>query len=91
MNVLEVIIESFPDQEWLKADGLDEAVIGYSGDRLVYSKKKCIEILSQEFEPDEEDDGQTADEMALDHYYFNIAGSYVGELTPIFVEDDFLM
>lgn len=26
-------------------------------------------------------------EDAVEHYYFNIAGAYVGDLTPIFVND----
>jgi hypothetical protein len=32
------------------------------------------------------EEGMT-EEDALEHYYYNIAGSWVGEKTPIFCED----
>ena len=48
--------------------------------RLVYSKSKIIQILINQEEMTEED--------ALDHYYYNIHGAYIGERTPIYVEDD---
>jgi len=43
-TVLDDIIESFPDEDILKADGFDKAVIGIELDtmRLIYSKLKCI-------------------------------------------------
>jgi hypothetical protein len=45
--MLEKILEWFPEDEILKADGFDEAVIGIDENsmRLIYSKSKCIEIL----------------------------------------------
>jgi hypothetical protein len=78
--MLQEIIETFPDIEFLKADGLDSAVIGFDeqSERLIYSVSKIIEILMA--------DGMT-DEDALDHYYYNIAGAYVGEKTPIYCFD----
>ena len=85
MNILESIVEYYDNlgEEILKADGLDEAVIGieYSSGRLVYSKQKIIDILMS--------DGETSMEDALEHYDYNIAGGYVGELTPIWVDDMF--
>jgi hypothetical protein len=78
--MLQEIIENFPDIEFLKADGLDSAVIGFDeqSERLIYSVSKIMEILMS--------DGMT-DEDALDHYYYNIAGAYVGEKTPIYCFD----
>lgn len=78
--MLEKILGWFPDEELLKADGLDEAIIGIDDGsmRLIYSKSKCIEILCREM--DEED--------ALEHFNYNIAGGYVGEKTPIWCLDD---
>ncbi len=78
--MLQEIIENFPDIEFLKADGLDDAVIGFDerSERLIYSVSKIMEILMA--------DGMT-DEDALDHYYYNIAGAYVGEKTPIYCFD----
>ena len=45
--MLEDIIENYYEEEFLKADGFDEAVIGVEQHdmRLIYSVKKCIEIL----------------------------------------------
>jgi hypothetical protein len=66
--------------EYLVADGFDDAIIGTVDDIVIYSKTKCIEILKQDFTMTEED--------ALEYYYFNVVGAYVGEKTPMFVEDD---
>ena len=68
----------------LKADGFDEAIIGYTYDmvaqeeRLIYSVEKCIEILMQ-------DDMDYLE--AREYLDFNTIGSYVGKQTPIFLED----
>ena len=82
-SVLDTIVENYPDEEILKADGLDQAIIGIDEGslRLIYSKTKCIEIFVNEG-MDEED--------ALEHYYYNVVGSYVGEKTPIWCEDTLL-
>ena len=83
MSILDLIIEMNPEEEFLKADGLDEAIIGYDDQtgRLIYSMSKIINILI-------EDDGMT-EEDALEHYYYNIHGGYVGEKTPIWCCDYF--
>ena len=83
MSMLDLIIEQNPEDEFLKADGLDEAIIGYDdfSGRLIYSMTKIINILI-------EDDGMTEEE-ALEHYYYNIHGGYVGEQTPIWCNDYF--
>ena len=84
MSMLDSILERFPDETFLKADGFDEAIIGVEGTsmRLVYSVKKCIDILVTE-------DDETTLEDAYEHFEFNVRGSYVGEQTPIWVDDDF--
>jgi hypothetical protein len=78
--MLERLIESYGDEELLKADGFDDAVIGICTRdfRLIYSMKKCIEILIAE--------GMT-EEDALDHFYYNVSGAWVGDKTPIWCED----
>lgn len=83
MSNLDTILEIASDSEFLKADGLDDAVIGYddTSDRLIYSMTKVIDILIN-------DDGLT-EEDALEHYYYNIHGSYVGDKTPIWCYDYF--
>lgn len=82
MGVLDNILEQYPDQEFLKADGLDEAVIGFeiNTNKLVYSVRKCIEILVEQ---------DMTEEDAFDYFYYNILDAYVGELTPIWIDDNF--
>tara|TARA_R110000787_G_scaffold159769_1_gene273461 strand:+ start:143 stop:388 length:246 start_codon:yes stop_codon:yes gene_type:complete len=79
--MLESIVENFPDEDILKADGLDGAVIGIdlTTMRLIYSKLKCIEVLMLE-----DDMGYLE---ALEYLDFNTFNSYVGELTPIWCDD----
>jgi hypothetical protein len=70
------------DEECLVADGFDEAVIGISfgaNPVAVYSVQKVIDILVDQDEMDISD--------AIEHFEYNIAGSYLGEKTPIFVYD----
>lgn len=80
--MLEEILEYYPDETFLKADGFDGAVIGVEiaePMRLIYSVKKVIETLITEDEMSLED--------ALEHFEYNIRGSYVGEQTPIWCDD----
>ena len=81
--MLDVIVENYYDEEILKADGFDDAVIGIEPGsmRLIYSVTRCIEILIEE--------GMTQED-AIEHFDFNVAGSYVGEKTPIWCYDMFL-
>lgn len=79
------ILEYYPDQTFLKADGFDDAVIGVEiGDpmRLVYSVTKVIEKLVAIDEMSVED--------AIEHFEFNIRGAYVGEQTPIWCDDMYI-
>lgn len=81
MSRIDLLLEHLPDDiEMLKADGFDEAIIGYEENsyRLIYSTSKCIQILEEE--------GMTTED-ALDHFYYNVQGSYVGEQTPIWCND----
>ena len=66
--------------ELLAADGLDSALLGYvercgSPPCLVYDRAKCLEIFEKEF-------GDV--ESAIEWFEFNVAGSFVGELTPFY-------
>jgi hypothetical protein len=65
------------------ADGLEEAFIGigyqFHTPIALYSKNKAIQCLI--------DQGMD-EEQAYEYFDYNIAGSYVGEATPIFLEDD---
>lgn len=81
--MLQAIIDSHPDEQILIADGFDDAVIGIEipSMRLIYSVKRCIEILMED----------NMDELdAVEHFYYNVSGAYVGEQTPIWCHDNFL-
>ena len=69
---------------FLKADGFDEAVIGFeeNSGRLIYSVTKCLEILVTNDEMSMED--------AIEHFDFNVSGAWVGENTPIWCVDNLL-
>lgn len=80
MNMLNKIIDTYYDEEFLKADGFDDAVVGVSSNMiLIYSIDKCIEILMLDHKMDYAD--------ALEFFYFNVEGSFVGDKTPIFIYD----
>ena len=68
-------------QNALFADGYDDAIIGVELDyepRVVYDQNKIIDILMAEH--------KITDEEAQEFFDFNIAGSYVGMQTPIYVQ-----
>jgi len=74
-------VDEYYGVEFLYADGFDDAIIGvelYTGEpKLVYSVKKCIEILKRQ---------DMTDDEAIEYFEFNITGSYVGEQTPLWIE-----
>lgn len=82
MSILQQILEKFDGEEIIIADGFDEAIIGIeeSSMRVIYSVTKCLDVIEAE---------GMSDEDALEHFYFNVQGSYIGEKTPIFCFDDF--
>lgn len=86
MGKLQDLIDFYPDEEFLSADGLEDAIIGVYYDRqdsinrLVYSRTKCIEIFINR-------DGMTHEE-ALEFFDYNVEGAYVGKQTPIWVDDE---
>jgi hypothetical protein len=73
---LSKILEEY--ENVLIADGFDDAIVGIEPMtlRLVYDIDKVISILM---------DQGMSEEDAIEYYEFNIAGSYVGEQTPLFV------
>jgi hypothetical protein len=66
----------------IKLDGLDDAIIGVveefgNGPRILYSRKKIINILCDR-------DHMTMSE-AIEFYDYNILGLYAGEQNPVFL------
>lgn len=80
MEKLQRILEMYPDEEFLSADGFDDAIIGVDSlsMRLIYSVEKCIECLMK--------DGMS-DEEAIEYFEYNTRGAYVGEKTPIWCDE----
>jgi len=84
MNLQELKDHGLLDEKIIKWDGFDECVLGIGSrcgmeDVLVYSKKKIVYTLRDRDEMTVED--------ALEYIDFNILGAYVGERTPIILED----
>ena len=79
-EMIEELAEENPDA--LTADGFDDAFIGicrrFSLPVLAaYSYEKCIEIIMK---------GGADYEEAVEHFEFNVIGSWVGEGTPVFIK-----
>lgn len=62
--MIDKILEWFPEEELLKIDGFDDAIIGIEDldMRLIYSCSKIIEILQQDM----------SEEEAVEHFEYNI-------------------
>ena len=74
-------MQHLTENECLLADGYESALIGItegSNPVAVYDIDLCIKSLVVEDEIEEED--------ALEHFYYNTVGSYVGEKTPVFIK-----
>ena len=72
------------DERLVKADGLEDAIIGVGSrinmpEVLIYSYNKSVDIFMQR-------DGMTNKEP-LEWMEFNVVGAWVGETTPIFVHE----
>lgn len=71
------------DETILLADGLESAFMGigrqFSHPVAIYSYKKTLKCLKGM--------GMTREE-AIEYFDFNIAGSFVGDQTPVFLQDE---
>jgi hypothetical protein len=78
----EVLIELYGDHDnegLLFADGFDDAIIGICPNsfKIIYSRGKAISILMKDM----------CEEDAIEYAEYNTFNSYVGEKTPIWVDD----
>jgi hypothetical protein len=74
------ILEAYPDEQFLFADGFETAMLGvvlcYTADPVVcYDYETCIEILMKDM----------TREDAVEYFDFNVIGAYVGKKTPFFL------
>jgi len=75
------VAEALDEEEITLADGFADAFIGigrqFSKPIAVYSRRKCIEVLMRDMDQ----------EQAEEYFEFNLAGAWVGESTPIYLEE----
>jgi len=76
----EELMKELEDNECLLATGYDAALIGITEGAnpvAVYDTELCIKCLMEEEDMSEED--------AVDFFYYNTVGSFVGEKTPLYI------
>lgn len=78
----EALAENYPDLLCLEPTYFNEAIVGLARrcglEAMCYDKNKVIELLI-------EHEGMEYEE-ALERFEYNIAGAYVGDHTPVFLE-----
>lgn len=83
LTLNQTLLRDNPDIEIMLADGFDEAFIGvgyqFNKTIAVYDKQRCLQVLVDR-------DGMTHDE-ASEYFEYNVNGSYVGPLTPVFMDN----
>ena len=84
MNKLQETLENclHDGENVLLADGFEDAFIGigrqFGYPIAVYDRNKCVEILMKDM----------SEEEAIEYFSFNVEGAYVGDKTPIFMEQN---
>mgnify|MGYP003327860834 FL=1 len=81
MSIRETIAEDYPDLLVLEPNYFDKAIIGMVQriglDAICYDRDKVLEILMEE-------EGMSFED-AVEHFEYNIIGSWVGDSTPLFL------
>jgi len=81
VTLREQIAQDYPDLLVLEPDYFDSAIIGLAQrigmDVVCYDKEKVLELLCVKEEMTYED--------AVEHFEYNIIGSWVGDTTPVFL------
>ena len=80
--IKDYIIQHYSDSDDVMfADGLDDAIIGFDPNlwKVVYSRAAVLNVLMER-------DGMNEEE-AVEFAEYNIYGAYIGEKTPVWVED----
>jgi hypothetical protein len=76
---LDEILDNYPDEQFLKADGFDSAIIGLDpvSMKLIYDRRIMVEILIED---------NMTEEDAIEYLEFNTWNTYFGDYTPIYIE-----
>jgi hypothetical protein len=87
----ELILEHYGDSnDILFADGFDDCIIGFEPNlwKVVYSRNLCIKLMTDELKDIEEGNNlPILEEEAIEYLEYNTFGAYMGDKTPIWVED----
>jgi len=75
---LDHILDLYPEEEFLKADGFDDAVIGVEPNNmiLIYNREKMIQILMEQ---------NLSTEDSIEYLETKIWGEYFGKKTPLYI------
>jgi hypothetical protein len=75
------LLDAYPEHNFLLADGFETAIVGVeeTSMKIIYSVNKCIDILMKRDNMDEED--------AIEFFEFNTRNSFVGDQTPIWMNE----
>ena len=80
-ELTEKVTDAIDEGEIILVDGFADAFLGigrqFDKPMAVYSRRKCIEILMRDMD----------EEQAEEYFDFNLAGAWVGETTPIYLEE----
>ena len=75
--------ESIESNELMTMDGYDDCILGvgrvFQDYKIIYDTNKILHKMVEE-------QGMTTEE-AIEFYEYNIVGAYMGEATPIFLEN----
>jgi len=77
----EILMQDLIDNECLLADGLEDALIGISDGPnpvAIYDSELCIKVFMTQDKMSEED--------AMEYFYYNTVGCFMGDKTPIFIK-----
>ena len=81
MKIREQIAENYPDLLVLDPEYFDDAIVGLvqriGMDVICYDKEKVLELLCVK-------EGMSYED-AVEHFEYNIIGSWVGDTTPVFL------
>ena len=76
----QILMQELEDHECLLAAGYNNALIGITqgpNPVAVYDVDLCVQCLMEEEDMSKEE--------AIDFFYYNTVGSYVGDKTPIYI------
>jgi hypothetical protein len=77
---LNEILDLFPEDQFLKADGFDDCVIGFEPNsmKLIYNIDKMVKTLMNK--------DKMSKNIATEYLEFNVFSAYMGDNTPIYIQ-----